>query len=133
MIVYYKPFNLKRFKQHRSKCTQLNLLVRMVCHQSFFKSTGILWVKMSRLYSKHSKYWDDAFRNEHETHICLIPKTKNPQKITEYHPISLCNVTYRILAKVLANRLKKVLPIVINESQSAFVPGRLITDNVLVA
>lgn len=51
-----------------------------------------------------------------ETHICLIPKTKNPQKITEYRPISLCNVTYRILAKVLANRLKKVLPNVISES-----------------
>ena len=67
-----------------------------------------------------------------ETHICLLPK-KKPQKITEYSPISLCNVTYRILAKVLANRLKKVLPNVINESQSASIPGRLIIDNVLVA
>ena len=68
-----------------------------------------------------------------ETHIDLIPKTKNPQKITEYRPISLCNVTYRILAKVLANRLKKVLPNVISESQTTSIPGRLITDNVLVA
>lgn len=68
-----------------------------------------------------------------DTHICLIPKTKNPQKVTEYHPISLCNVIYRILAKVLANRLKKILPRVVSNSQSAFVPRRLITDNVLVA
>ena len=68
-----------------------------------------------------------------DTYICLIPKTKNPQKITDFRPISLCNVMYRILAKVLANRLKKILPEVVNKSQSAFVPRRLITDNVLVA
>ena len=68
-----------------------------------------------------------------ETYICLVPKTKNPQKITEYHPISLCNVLYKIISNVLANRLKKILPEVISESQSAFVPRRLITGNVLVA
>lgn len=68
-----------------------------------------------------------------ETYICLIPKTKNPQQVTEYHPISLCNVVYKLMAKVLANRLKKVLPVVIGEVQSAFVLGRLITDNVLLA
>ena len=68
-----------------------------------------------------------------ETFICLIPKVKSPQKITEFHPISLCNVSYKIISKVLANWLKKILADVINESQSAFVPGRQIMDNVLVA
>ena len=67
-----------------------------------------------------------------ETYICLVPKTKNPQKISEYRPINLCNVIYKIMSKVLANQLKKILPVVISEAQSAFVPGRLISDNVLV-
>lgn len=68
-----------------------------------------------------------------ETFICLKPKVASPQKITEFRPISLCNVVYKSISKVLANRLKKILKEVIDESQSAFVPGKSITDNVLVA
>lgn len=68
-----------------------------------------------------------------DTYICLIPKVKSPQKTTKFRPISLCNVIYSIISKVLANRLKRILKEVVHESQSAFVPGRSITDIVLIA
>jgi hypothetical protein len=67
------------------------------------------------------------------THIALIPKVKNPDNLSQYKPISLCNVLYRIVAEVISNKLKKVMPFIISDSQSAFIPGRLIIDNILVA
>ncbi|WOL11200.1 hypothetical protein Cni_G19962 [Canna indica] len=67
------------------------------------------------------------------TYICLIPKVKDPKYISQYCPISMCNVIGKVATKVLANKLKTILGEIIDEAQSAFVPGRIITDNILCA
>lgn len=69
--------------------------------------------------------WNDTF-------IVLIPKVKNPRSVSDFRPISLYNVSYKIISKSIANRLKNVIGLVVSEAQSAFVPHRAITDNVII-
>ncbi|PNX71244.1 ribonuclease H, partial [Trifolium pratense] len=68
-----------------------------------------------------------------ETNICLIPKCENPTTMKDLRPISLCNVLYKMISKLLANRLKSCLDKCVSEEQSAFIEGRSILDNALIA
>ena len=65
--------------------------------------------------------------------IALIPKNKDPSKLEQYRPISLVGALYKIILKVLANRMKKVMPAIIDDNQSVFLKGRGILDSVLTA
>ncbi|XP_056842911.1 uncharacterized protein LOC130495527 [Raphanus sativus] len=69
---------------------------------------------------------------QNETHVRLIPKTTGARKVSDYRPIALCNTHYKIIAKILTRRLKPLLPALISKTQSAFVTGRAIGDNVLI-
>ena len=68
-----------------------------------------------------------------DTHIVLIPKKLVALVPVDYRPISLCNVVYKLISKSLANRLKPHLPDYINPSQQAFIEGRRISNNIIIA
>lgn len=65
--------------------------------------------------------------------MCLIPKKADPKLITNYRPISLINCSFKLITKVLTDRLGRVIDSLINDSQTAFIKGRLITDNIACA
>jgi hypothetical protein len=70
---------------------------------------------------------------QNHTHIALVPKQIGSHSVHHFRPISLCNISYKIITKILANRLKSILPKIISPLQSAFVPSRNIQDNIILA
>jgi hypothetical protein len=71
-------------------------------------------------------------RDQNHTFITLIPKLSGSQSTHQYRPISLCNIFYKIISKILATRLKFYLPRIISPLQSAFVQKRNIQDNTIL-
>lgn len=64
--------------------------------------------------------------------LTLIPKNNHAAKVGNYRPIAYYNTIYKIISRVLCNRLKHVLPTLIAENQSVFVEGRSIAQNILI-
>ena len=68
-----------------------------------------------------------------QTFITLIPKNSCPKNVNHFRPISLCNVIYKVIPKILVNRFKPFMDYLITPFQNAFIKGRNIFDNILIA
>ncbi|GJS63485.1 putative RNA-directed DNA polymerase, eukaryota, reverse transcriptase zinc-binding domain protein [Tanacetum coccineum] len=66
------------------------------------------------------------------TILALILKVTYPMKIIDYRPISCCNILYKCISRIISNRMKDCLMDLVSLNQSAFVPGRRISDNILL-
>lgn len=79
-----------------------------------------------------------AFQSGHSieplnhTYITLLSKVKPAESVNHYRPISLCNVSYKIIAKLLINRIRPLLNKCISPNQAAFIPDKAIQDNILI-
>ena len=99
----------------------------------FFKHC---WDTMGELVTKAVKEFftsKEVLKETNTTIISLIPKTPNPSSMGDFRPISCCNTIYKCISKILSKRLQAVLPEIIDTAQSAFVKGRKLSDNVLLA
>lgn len=99
----------------------------------FFKAT---WAIAGRDFAiAVQSFFDKGFlpKGINSTILALIPKSTEAITMKDYRPISCCNVIYKVISKLLANRMKRLLPLFISLNQSAFVKDRLIMENVLLA
>lgn len=97
--------------------------------KDFWEELKIDFVKLLKEFHANGK----LIRGTNSSFIILIPKFDNSQGLNEFYPISLIRCVYKVLAKVLANRLKQVIHSVISERQSTFVARRQILDDIFAA
>ncbi|GKC11412.1 RNA-directed DNA polymerase, eukaryota, reverse transcriptase zinc-binding domain protein [Tanacetum coccineum] len=83
---------------------------------------------------ENKAYGPDGFSSKFlKKSLVNFPKLETPSKVSDFRPVTCCNVIYKCISKILTNRIKKALCEVVSPNQSAFIPGRQITDNILIS
>ncbi|KAJ9552900.1 hypothetical protein OSB04_016945 [Centaurea solstitialis] len=99
----------------------------------FFKAAWNI-VGPDVLLAIHNFFYRGRLAKElNHTLLCLLPKVPNATFVSDFRPIACCSVLYKCISKVIVNRMKPYLDVLVNKAQSAFIPGRRIGDNILMA
>lgn len=102
-------------------------------HVGFFQRFWLIVGESVKFELKNIFLNEKVLEYLNQTLIVLIPKILGPETVGHYRPISLCNTVYKIVSKILVNRIRPLLPDLIFPMQSAFLEGRRSFDNVIIA
>lgn len=92
----------------------------------------------SQIANSVTSFCQEVFTNQHisplvnKIYLCLIPKYSYPSSITQYRPIGFCNTPYKIITKIIINRIKPLLPKLISPERFAFLKERRASDNAII-
>lgn len=97
--------------------------------QKFWETTKLSILQLAQDALKNKEIWEGIGRSI----ISLIPKVPNPENINHLRPISLCNTAYKVITKILVNRLRPVMEDLLAPFQTSFIPGRRVSDNFIIS
>lgn len=101
-------------------------------HPLFFKSQWNTIGHSLHNFVKECFQHPSRISKVNQTLLTLISRCNDPSRVSHFRPIALCNVVYKVITKIIATRLRDILPYVVSENQSSFIPGRSTVDNILV-
>ncbi|GAU44264.1 hypothetical protein TSUD_400110 [Trifolium subterraneum] len=128
-----KPFLLEEIKSAIWDCDSFKSPGPDGVNLGFFKDFWeVLKIDLLNFFSEFHRQ-GILSKGLNSTFIALIPKVESPQRVVDFRPIALVSSVYKILSKVLANRLRNVIGNIVSKSKSAFIKGRQILDGVLIA
>ncbi|KAL3839320.1 hypothetical protein ACJIZ3_023911 [Penstemon smallii] len=98
-------------------------------YKHFWSTTGTALIQVVQHFFRTGY----MLKTLNHTFVALIPKIPNASRVDQFRPISLCNISYKVISKILANRLKPLLKKIISPNQMAFVEGRTINENTIIS
>jgi len=128
-----KPFSVEEVKQAVWDCDGLKSLRPDGINFDFIKKIWEILQDDFMTFLMEFHHNGKLSKGINSTFIALIPKVHSPQRLIDFRPISLVGCMYKVLAKVLANRLQTIIDSVVSESQSAFFKGKQILYGILIA